>query len=316
MKTMQGIRDHADFDLNLLSALDALLQEQNVTRAAERAGMSQPAMSRSLGRLRRLLKDDLLVRIGNMLHPTPYATNLIGPVRELMEQIDGLAEYRPHFDPRTEAHQFNIAATDYAMLMVIQPFTRFLEQQARHISLRISFTTPDAFDQLQHGDVDLVLGPVSDSDILQSKVLLEDRLMCVTWANNTDTHDCMSLDEFLISGHCTIKPGAYCYSAAERRNVTSLGLSESPSQAMAVGSVLIPFLLAGTHYVSLLPEGVGKRFGALLPLRMFEPPFPVEPMALSMTWHARRFSDPAHIWLREQLTDIANSAEGLWHDDY
>ena len=168
---MRGSRDHVDFDLNLLNALDALLQEQNVTRAAERAGMSQPAMSRSLSRLRRLLKDGLLVRIGNTLHPTPYALNLIGPVHELMDQIDHLAEYRPHFDPRTEVHQFTIAATDYAMLMVIQPFTRYLEEQARHISLRVSFTTPDAFDQLQHGDVDLVLGPVSDSDILQSQIL-------------------------------------------------------------------------------------------------------------------------------------------------
>jgi hypothetical protein len=123
------------------------------------------------------------------------------------------------------------------------------------------------------------------------------------------------MNEFLTSGHCTIKPGAYCYSAAERRNVTSLGLSESPSEAMAVGSVLLPFLLAGTHYVSLIPEGIGKRIGSLLPLRMSAPPFPVEPMALGMTWHARNTSDLAHTWLREQLTEIAHEAAGLCYED-
>jgi DNA-binding transcriptional LysR family regulator len=312
---MRGSKDHVDFDLNLLNALDALLQEQNVTRAAERAGMSQPAMSRSLSRLRRLLKDGLLVRIGNTLHPTPYASNLIGPVHELMERIDHLAEYRPHFDPSTDAHQFNIAATDYAMLMVIQPFTRYLEEEARHISLRVSFANADAFEQVQHGDVDLVLGPVSNSDILQSHVLLEDRLMCVTWGANTVSAENMSMEEFLKTGHCTIKPGAYCYSAAERRNITSLGLSESPSTAMAVGSVLIPFLLAGTHYVSLIPEGIGKRLGSLLPLHMSEPPFPVESMALGMTWHARSTSDPAHTWLREQLIEIAKQAAEECYED-
>src|SRR3954468_5143567 len=117
-------------DLNLLVALDALLSERSVTRAAQRVGLSQPGMSNALGRLRRLLDDPLLVRQGAALVPTARAEALVGPVHEALELIRSALEGQRTFDPATDRRSFRLSCSDYSVLMLIGPLVRALRGDA------------------------------------------------------------------------------------------------------------------------------------------------------------------------------------------
>src|SRR5919198_2534586 len=114
-------------DLNLLVALDALLTERNVTRAAERLSLGQPATSAALRRLRRLFDDQLLVRRGRVMELTPLARTLVTPVREILQGIDGLLSIRPEFDPECDERSFSVMASDYVALILLRPLLARLE---------------------------------------------------------------------------------------------------------------------------------------------------------------------------------------------
>ena len=307
---MQAKKGHLDLDLNLLTALNALLEQQNVTRAAGQTGMSQPAMSRSLARLRRLLKDDILVRVGNKLRPTPYAATLIEPVQELMERIDRLSGYKPQFDPNVDRKQFTIGASDYVTFIFLQPLLRLLEQEGRHVALRIDPLDPHSFDHLQHANLDLIIGERSpSSDYFQVEELMEDRLVCAIWAGNTQVTDDLNLDQFLSLSHCTAKEARICCSSSERQFRHSLGVDTRSEAMMSERAIALLFLIQGTDYVTLVPESVACRLQSVLALRIFPLPFPVEPIVLCMSWHPRSNGDLAHRWLREQVRKVARQAD-------
>jgi DNA-binding transcriptional LysR family regulator len=307
---MQLGKDHLDLDLNLLTALDALLQEQSVTRAAERVGMSQPAMSRSLKRLRYVLKDPLLVRVGNTLYPTAYAGNLIGPVRELMDGIEGLAARRPRFDPETDARLFNVSTSDYATLVALQPIAEILTDRAPGVSLRITNYHDGALEQLQHAELDLVISGPRDGHGLPSRELIRDRVMCAVWGNNSEVQEPLSLEQFLSRPRLVGLPAGYGLIAGGTHFEDACDLPGA-STFRTEGSFILPFLMDGTSYVTLLPELLGKRLGQFVSIRMYEPPFPVAPIALHMAWHPRSDGDPAHIWLRDLIAEVVADEERI-----
>jgi DNA-binding transcriptional LysR family regulator len=124
-------------DLNLLVVLDALLETRSVSRAGERIGLSQPAMSAALGRLRELFRDALLVRVGRNYTLTEGAEQLIVPVREILNRIEHTIQERPRFDPRTDTRSFSISASDYATLVLIVPFVRAVVAEAPGITINL-----------------------------------------------------------------------------------------------------------------------------------------------------------------------------------
>ena len=299
-------KSQLDMDLNLLAALDALLQEQSVTRAAERAGVSQPSMSRSLKRLRVLLKDELLVRLGNTLYPTSYATNLIEPVHGLIAEIGCLAENRPQFNSETDSRVFTIAASEYAMLVVLRPLMELLAERARRVSLRVLQLHKDTFELLQHGQLDFAIGPRPEDRRYPTRELLRDRVMCAMWGGNPETAEHLLPEAFLPRPQLIQQADGYWYMAPEALPRCPLE-SLSPDWGIEDRSFMLPFLMDGTHCVSLVPERIGKSVSLFGSLRMEEPPFQVEPIVLHMSWHPRSNSDPAHAWLRELLVTVASA---------
>src|SRR3954463_14740004 len=146
-------------DLNLLVALDALLTERSVTRAAHRVGLSQPGMSNALGRLRRLLDDPLLVRQGATLVPTARAEALIGPVQEALELIRSALDAQRSFDPARDHRSFRVSCSDYSVLMLIGPLVRGLAADAPRVAGGGVPRLPDAGRAWDRGDVALVIEP-------------------------------------------------------------------------------------------------------------------------------------------------------------
>src|SRR5215470_9877217 len=162
----------AGVDLNLLVALDALLAERSVTRAAERVGLSQPGMSTTLARLRKLFGDPLLVREGLALVPTPRAESLRQPVADALSLIQHALDDRPGFDPATGHATFTVSCSDYSLLMLIGPLVRRL--------------AADPVRLLRDGDADLVIEPVEimPETTLPSLRLFADRWICCVWARS------------------------------------------------------------------------------------------------------------------------------------
>jgi LysR family nod box-dependent transcriptional activator len=179
---MCGTMSLSRLDLNLLVALDALLREKNVTKAGEAIGLSQPAMSSALARLRRLFGDELMVRVGRDYHLTPLGLELRGRIAEILHLIEQTVEHRPEFNPSTDTKRFKIVASDYATFLVLQPLLERVFLDAPGVSFEI-LPLPGA-DLLASGDVDIGIWPaeVQASEQFASQVLFYDRWVCAVWS--------------------------------------------------------------------------------------------------------------------------------------
>jgi DNA-binding transcriptional LysR family regulator len=290
-------------DLNLLVALDALLRERNVTRAGDRIGLSQPAMSSALFRLRRLFEDELLVREGREYHLTSLGQELLGPVQEILQMIEETIEKKPVFNPAVDKRAFTIAASDHMTFLVLQPLFARLDEEARGVTLQIQPLTapPNAMD------ADLIIGHETLRPDLQSQVLYRDRWACAIWRGNEEIGDYLTLEQYLSMPHLAYGAGVDQLTGLADRAASAV----HPTRRVTVTAetfFLLPFLLKGTRMVAFVHEGLGRRLAALSDIRLVTPPFDVPTMAETMFWHPRFTSDPAHRWLREQ---IATAAAGV-----
>ena len=294
----------ASIDLNLLVALDAILDERHVTRAGERLGLTQPTMSHTLGRLRRLFDDELLIRIGRGYELTPLAKDLREPLRNILKQIEQTIEYRPSFDPTVDEHVFTIAASDYATFVVFQPALRRMQEEAPGVRLEIHPLRPAALSLLEAGDLDLVIWPWSIGPELPLEVLFSDKWVAVAWSGNEGLDATLSMEQYLNLPHL-----AY---GSSLRGLEGLGildraiLERHPEArvAMLVESFfMLPFMLSGTHYVAIVHERMARQLARQGDFKILQLDFPTAPFEEAMYWHPRLTSDPAHRWLRTFLRE-------------
>jgi LysR family transcriptional regulator, nod-box dependent transcriptional activator len=203
----------AGVDLNLLVALDALLDERSVTRAANRVGLSQPGMSNTLARLRKLFGDPLLVREGLTLVPTPRAESLRQPVQDALNLIQHALDDRDAFDPASAHATFTVSCSDYSILMLIGPLVRRLTTTAPGLTVQVVPRAADAVRLLRDGDADLVIEPVEIiPDVTLPRMrLFTDRWLCCVWDGTQGIRPTRRT------------PGSASASRRSRRNSTGLG---------------------------------------------------------------------------------------------
>src|SRR5215469_12465197 len=296
----------ASVDLNLLVALDALLDERSVTRAANRVGLSQPGMSNTLARLRKLFSDPLLVREGLTLVPTPRAESLSQPVREALGLIQQALGSEDVFDPASGHATFTMSCSDYSLLMLIGPLVRRLTTAAPGITVQVVPRAPDAVRLLRDGEADLVVEPVEIMpDVTLPRMrLFTDRWLCCVWEGNAQVGDRMSMEVYLRLGHLV-------YSAAPGHPVslvdTYLAQAQVPRRIeFTVESFLLaPFLLQGTDLVTLVPERAASHLRRTAAVRFLEPPLPLPSITEMLWWNPRHTVNPAHAWLRARIAEIA-----------
>jgi DNA-binding transcriptional LysR family regulator len=288
-------------DLNLLVALDALLAERNVTRAAERLSIGQPAMSAALNRLRKLFDDPLLTREGADLIATPLAETLARPVQEAIDAIRSVLAVRGAFDPDTDHRTFTVVASDYVGLVLLRPLLRRLAHEAPRVRLVVRPVLPDFLTQLRRDHVDLTVVPrelMPERSDLPHVELFRDRYVCAVAADNGAVGDRMSVDEFARLPQLASNGGPL--PALGQRQLDSLRLHPS-AEISTQTSLLAPFLLAGTELVTLVLERLGHLLQDAADIRLVEPPTPLQTITECMFWSGRRADDPSHRWLREQV---------------
>ena len=294
-------------DLNLLRVLDTLLAERNVTRAAARLHLSQPALSNALARLRRALDDPLLVRTPRGMVPTPRAVALAEPVHRALAGLEEAVGDR-RFDPATSDQVFRLAATDYMEFVVFPPLIRRLRAIGSRIALHVAPLEETAkADALARGDIDLALGYFRRPDEnLHAHALFDERFVCLVRRNHPVVRRRLTLKQFVALDHVLVAPSGVAHGVVDEQ-LERRGLARRV--ALAIPHFLqVPFVVAETDYIATLTERVAQRFVSLLPLKIFPPPLEVPGFTVSMLWHARTQHSPAHRWLREQLVEIAQHA--------
>jgi DNA-binding transcriptional LysR family regulator len=294
-------------DLNLLVVLDALLQEKNVTRAAERLHLSQPAVSTALGRLRKVLDDPLLVKNGRYLQMTPRAESLIDPVRNVLATIEQTIVRPDGFDPTRDTRCFRITASDYVAVMLLRPLLGRLAGLAADLRLDIAPVSAQYLTALQRDEVDIAILPdriVEEAALpdCSRTPVIDDRFVGAVWTGHPHAAGRLDVELFAVSPYLTLaysgSPAIYeqdLDDAAVHRHVT----------ATASSFVSMAFMLAGTELVAVLPEKLARRVADAADIRLLEPDVPLRPLRQSAYWHVRRDRDPGHVWLREQLLAVA-----------
>ena len=296
-------------DLNLLVAFDALLSERSVTRAAQRVGLSQPGMSNALGRLRRLLNDPLLVRQGATLVPTARAEALVAPVHEALELIRGALDAPLRFDPATDRRSFRLSCSDYSVLMLIGPLVRALAAEAPAVVVEVVPRLADAPRALANGDVDLVIEPpeiMGDAD-LESLRLWDDHWACCVWEGNTHVGKRMTLERYTALGHLIYSMGGAGQPVAlPDLHLGRLGVPRR-IEVSVESFLLAPFLLQGTHLVTLIPKRAEAFLRRIGDIRVLESPIDLPGLVETLWWHSRSTTDAAHAWLRIRIGAVAST---------
>lgn len=287
-------------DFNLLKALDALLDECNVTRAAIRLGVTQPAMSGMLTRLRENFNDPLFVRARHGIVPTQRALALRASLRQVMTEIGGLLQ-PPVFNPLTATLTFTLAATDYALRAVALPFLAALKRQAPHIKVVLmTVDESQVLSQLERGDIDLaLLTPESTPLDLHARNLFEEHYVCVL----RQGHPAMQGRESLtVSELCELDHALVSLNSDRFRGVTDEALAKLGMQREVTLSVesftILPEILRASDMVAILPSRLVRGVEGLV---VFTPPIDIPGFTKVAAWHERTHQDTAHRWLRELL---------------
>lgn len=295
-------------DLNLLTVLEAVLDERSVTRAAQRLGRSQPAISASLARLRRHFDDQLLIRAGNGYELTPLAAQLVEPVQVAITTTRRVFSAQPHFDPDHSEREFVVIMSDYSLAVLGEPLARLTEREAPEVRLHIQQTNTDIVDHahetLRTADA-LVLPHGFISDLPYADLYTDD-WVCLVSNDNDEVGDELTVDQlaelpWVITYH---RPTAY---TAATRQMRAQGIE--PRISMVTESfVSLPLLIAETNRIALIQRRLADRFRHLPGLRALECPFQPDPLVEALWWHPMNTHDPAHRWLREIMTEASRDS--------
>lgn len=292
------------FDLNLLVALNVLLEERSVTRAAQRLNLTQPAMSAALRRLRESFNDELLVAHGKRMVPTPHAQSLAPMVAQMIAAAQTLIASSTLFDPATSHRAFRIAASDYISAILLRPMLRELATIAPNIRIEIVPLGPQVADEMERGAIDCVISPVEFQRAGEPQELLfTERHVLLGAAGNPIFASPISVDEYLAAGHVVVELSNA--RAFVEDQVRARG-DQRRIEVVASSFTIVPWLIAGTNRVALVHERLARLFADTLDLTYADPPFDVPPMSETLQYHRSRGSDGGLRWLRERLHHHAN----------
>jgi DNA-binding transcriptional LysR family regulator len=292
---------YAGKDLNLLIALRALLEEENVSRAGERIGMGQSSMSSALARLRTQFNDELLVRVGRDYQLTPMARQILPQVQLTIPLIERALGSGGPFDPATSTRVFSVMCSDYAALELAP---RFAEALAAAPNIRIEVSplpenpTDSGRDLLTHDFVIAVPGIGIDGE--HKELWIDDYVVVLDPANKAIVDGAITWDAFTELPQAVSDFGQAHLTPAERR-MRELGFSRAPH--VTTSSFLpLPSVVVGTDLAGVLPRRLAERFAALSPIAIIEAPFGRVEIRETLYWHTAHNADTAHEWLKDILS--------------
>lgn len=300
--------DLRSVDLNLLKFLGVLLKERSVTRAGARLGLSQPAASRALGRLRTLLKDRVVVRTPKGLEPTPRSLALAPIVARLLEDVRNIVA-PAEFDPATARQHFTIASIDHMALMMMPGLVARLEQAAPGVTLEIPTPRGNNVEAVARGEADVALGVFADDRLsagFYRRKLYDEDLVCLVRRGHPILSVELTPERFAALSHVLVTITGQGEALVDTA-LARLGMRRKVAVRLP-HFLVAPMIVAASHLVLTLPRRLAARMASAAPLELMALPLDMDAVSPSMIWHERTHDDPAHAWLRRQIMEVAQEA--------
>ncbi len=304
------------FDLNLLRVLDALLRERSTIKAGERIGLSQPAISAALARLRLSLGDELFFRNGKTFAPTQFALSLEAPLRNVLGQVEELITGPEIFNPATSNARLRISGSDYFAELLMPALTERLQMVAPSMTAQLINLLPGkSFEALTLYDVDLVLNPEMElPDWAEEQLLFKSEFCVIARSNHprlakagVKPGEVIPLDLFCDIGHVLFSADGRKKAQADAA-LARIGRERRVVLTLPVFSGVYR-VVAGSDLIALLPATLARHVAQTAGLDIFLPPVTIPTTVIMMVWHWRMNTDPAHKWLRQQITEILDNLD-------
>ncbi|MBC2905483.1 LysR family transcriptional regulator [Streptomyces cupreus] len=295
-------------DLNLVPSLRALLEERNVTRAGQRIGLSQPAMSAALARLRRHFDDELLSRVGGQYELTALGRALLDRTATACDLLERVFSSRAEFMPGSEEHEFTLLASDYAIAVFGAELARTVHAEAPGVRLRFQRTPADATENTATmlSAADGLLMPHGIISGFPAVDLFTDRWAFLVADSNDEVGDRLTMADLARLPWVIYQR---TYDAPAARQLSMLGID--PHVEVSVDSFqVLPFLVAGTRRIALVQRSLADLLSGVAAVRVMDPPYEAVPLQEAMWWHPVHTHDAAHIWLRETAARVGAGLMG------
>jgi len=299
-------------DLNILVSLDALLSEKNVTRAAERVFVSQPAMSAALQKLRQRLSDPLLERAGRKMELTPRARSLAGPVKELLFRIQAMLAIESAFDPATAQRKFSLVMSAYCAEIFGAPLAHRIAGLAPNVSCQIDDLSSNALTRVYEGQVDVCIAPSQQDslddtyrvDISCEQYLFADLWVLIGDRDNRLLDRPMSYETFCAQRYAETRLDTGVVSMVEqtlaRRPARPITAAWMPNYLNTMA------MIGGTDLLAIVPSRLFTLHGEHFRLRAAASPLLLPAIDEIAIWHPRNEADPAHRWMIGILSEVAS----------
>jgi DNA-binding transcriptional LysR family regulator len=303
-------RNLRSVDLNLLVVFDALITERNVTRAAARNGLSQPAVSKALNRLRYLFHDPLFVRRDRAMEPTARALELAGPIHGALADISRTLTLPTAFDPATVTATVKIATIDLYHTNLLPALVRHLRRHAPGVDLQVRANDCSRLhERLAAGETDIAFAPLGTrTGEISAEPLWNDRLVMLVGRDNPLTEP-VSIESYAAAGHLVDAGHVQVSVEGVGTSVVDAILAARGLRRRIVlvlpNSAGVPFVVAATDLIATLPSRIVKGLPAVPDIRVLTPPFPDVEVCPHMFWHRRTQNDPLQVWLRSVIREIA-----------
>jgi DNA-binding transcriptional LysR family regulator len=294
--------DSKRLDLNLLVTLEALLVEQNVTKAAARLHLSQPAVSAQLSRLRDVFDDPLLVPAQRGMTPTAKAVELLGPLRQALDQVRATVALQD-FEPAKARLTVTIACTDYLQAAVVKPLAVQLRTKAPGVRVALRNLDMGQLEaQMARGDVDLALmTPAAAPPSLRTRHLFDERYVLIGRRNHPRLRDAITVAEFAQLEHVIVSLRGGDFETPVDNALAALGHKRQVVLS-AASFLFVPEVVLQSDFIALVPERlVSDRADKF---QLLDPPFPVEGFAVGMVWHERNHGHNGQRWIREAIVSL------------
>ncbi|MBX6319567.1 MAG: LysR family transcriptional regulator [Pigmentiphaga sp.] len=293
----------ANIDLHALRLLDEIYKTGSFSRAADRLGLTQPAVSLALAKLRAHFNDAMFVRVGNVMRPTPQMEGLIENVRLAIKQLESTLSYRLEFDPLTTERTFKVAMTDIGQIIILPRLLNALRVRAPRARLEFINITERIAQQLESGEVDLAIGFVAQlSDVFYQQTLFEERFVCLARTGHPRIRDALTLEDFESESHVFVQTSGTGHLLVDR-TIETLGIKRRI--AVRIPNFLgLATVIGSTDLLCTVPKRAGVAMAQMGAVTAWPVPFKLPSYAVRQHWHERQARDPGNRWLRELHLEI------------
>jgi LysR family nod box-dependent transcriptional activator len=292
-------------DLNLLVALDAMLTERSISRAAERLHISQSAASNALARLRDYFEDELLVQVGRKMELTPRAEALRDPVRDVLVRVDTTIAAQPEFIASRSDREFRILVSDYTMAVLLPHALALAQRQGSTVRFQFLQQVEHPQRALERGEADLLVMPRDYcSPNHPVETVFRETFTCVVWQESRIAREGLTFERYAAAGHVVMQPPGTNQGSFEVWFMQRHGLSRRV-EVSAYNFASAAYLVVGTERVATIHTRLARQAQRALPIQLLPPPMQMPEMEQAMQWHKYRTTDPGIVWLRQLLMDAA-----------